>query len=488
MEDIKKIKIHSIKYNLVMNIIMKVSAVIFPLIMFPYAVRTLGADSYGRVGFAISVTSYFALLASLGIPSYAVRQCAKVRDDSYELAKTVKEILCINSISLCITCLIFFACLFIVPKFNNDKILILVAASSIILQTFGVEWFYQSIEQYDYITFRSIIVRIISLILLFMLVKDSNDYVMFCIVTVVSTVGSNIVNILRLPKLVDLKSNYKLEITKHIKPIFMLFFYYAATTIYTNLDVVMLGFMSDNSTVGYYNASVKIKNVLVSVITALGAVALPRASYYLSNDLIKEFNELIKKSLNYVLVVSLPLAAFCSVLSSDIIGFLAGEGYSESVVSMMIISPSIIFIGIGSITAWQLLIPLGRDKCTLIGAVVGAVVDLVINFLLIPQYGAAGASIGTLVAEFCVIIIHFIGLKDLKKEVIDYTNASKIIIGNIISILILVIMNSSIHFDIYIFSIIIKGVIFFLLYILIEAILKEKSICYVINFIKRKFI
>lgn len=486
MSDNNRYKIKSIKYNLVMNILLKMSAVIFPLIAFPYASRILGADSYGRVGFAISVTSYFSLLASLGIPSYAVRKCAQVRDDEYNLGKTVKEILLINTISLCITCCLFIICLFLVPRFYNDKLLIMLASSSIILQTFGVEWFYQAIEQYDYITIRSIIVRIISLVLLFLFVKKPEDYMFYCLVTVIGTVGSNVVNILKLPKLIDLKKKYKLELSIHFKPIFVLFFYYAATTIYTNLDVVMLGFMTDNSTVGYYNASVKIKNVLVSVITALGAVALPRASYYLSNDLMENFKNLIKKSLNYVLFVSVSLAVFFTMLSKNVILFLAGKGFEQSISSMMFITPAIIFIGIGSITAWQLLIPLRRDKYTLYGAVIGAMLDLCINFWLIPKYGATGASIGTLVAEVCVVCIHIIGLRDIILDVWDVKNTIKILIGSLISFLVLIIFGLFLRIENNLICIIIKGLFFFGIYFICEMIFREKSVIELCDVIKSK--
>ena len=137
-------KIHSVKYNLLMNIILKISAVLFPLITFPYTARTLGNEAYGRVGFAISIVSFFSFVASLGIPSYAVRKCAQKRDNSNELAKTVKEILIINTVSLCITYAVFIIGLLFIPKLREDSTIMMINSLSIILQTFGVEWFYQA--------------------------------------------------------------------------------------------------------------------------------------------------------------------------------------------------------------------------------------------------------------------------------------------------------------------------------------------------------
>ena len=481
-----KYKIHSVKYNLVMNIILKVSTVLFPLITFPYTTRILGAEAYGRVGFAVSVVSYFSLIASLGIPSYAVRKCAQNRDDPIALARTVKEILVINTLSLVITYCVFIGSLIVIPRFRTDYVIMLISSTSIILHTFGVEWFYQAIEQYDYITIRNICVKLISIVLLFAFVKDPSDIVPYSAVTVAGTVGSNILNLIRLPKLISLKDRYELNIKKHLKPIFILFFYYAATTVYTNLDVVMLGFLTNNSAVGYYTASVKLKNVLVGVVTALGAVALPRASYYLSNNDSGKFASLIQSSFNYVLLISLSAATYSTIKAKSIILLLAGNGYEGAIGSMMWIMPSIVFIGIGSITAWQILIPLGRDKCTLIGAVAGAVVDFCVNWLLIPLYGAMGASIGTLCAEICVILIHIIGLRDIILQFIDIHDIVKIFSGILLATTIMIVVGLLIHNNSPFTDCIITGIVFFASFTIAELALKEEAIMILWKAIKAK--
>lgn len=476
-EDTKnRFKIHSVKYNLAMSIILKTSSVLFPLITFPYTTRTLGAEAYGRVAFAVSVVSYFSLVASLGIPSYGVRKCAQKRDDPEELAKTVKEILAINTASLISTYIVFLGALFWIPRFRDDYNIMLICSASIILQTFGVEWFYQAIEQYDYITIRNIITKIISIIFLMVFVKKPSDVIPYSIVTVIGTVGSNVLNFIRLPKLVDINKRYKLNITQHIYPIFVLFFYYAATTIYTNLDVVMLGFLTDNTVVGYYNAAVKLKIVLASIVIALGTVVLPRASYYLSNNEKEKFASLIRTSINYVLLISFGLSAYATIEAKAIIHILAGRGYDGAVSSMMWSMPTVVFIGIGSITAWQLLIPLGRDKCTLVGAVIGAVVDYAINWLLIPKYGAAGASIGTLCAEISVVVVHLIGLRDIIGLYIDVKDIAKVFTGTFLGIIALQIARSFITGTSSFIECLITGVAFGSVYFISELLLKEEAV------------
>jgi O-antigen/teichoic acid export membrane protein len=474
-ENIQKYKVHSVKYNALMNIILRVSSVIFPLITFPYATRVLGASSYGLVNFVTSVVSYFALVASLGIPAYGIRKCAEVRDAPQKLAENVKELLVINTISLVITYIAFIVILRLVGRFWNNRVLFLISSSAIILQTFGVEWFYEAIEQYDYITLRNIAFKFVSLILLFAFVHSTADVIAYCGITVVGTVGSNILNIIRLPKYVDIKEKTKLNLKQHLKPVFTLFFYYAATTIYTNLDTVMLGFMTNNAVVGYYNSAVKVKTVLVSLITALGAVALPRISYYLGRNEIESFKKLIRSSFGYAFYISLPLAAYFSVEARPVLLFLAGKEYSPAISAMQIITPSIVFIGIGSVTAYQMLIPLKRDDYTMLGAVVGALVDLILNSIFIPKYGAAGAALGTLVAEISVVCVHCVALRDLLPLVIDKLEFLKILLSTGISTAVMVLVCNMLQINNYFAECACSVCVFGICYILSGIIMKIQT-------------
>ena len=427
-------KIHSMKYNILMNVILKISAVIFPLITFPYISRVLHADAYGRVMFVCSVVSYYSIIASLGIPSYAVRRCASVRNNKYELSKTVKELLIINTVSLVLTYALFILSVLVVPQFAQDKILFYISSTSILLQTMGVEWFYQAIEQYDYITIRNLIFKVLFLILLFFLVKSKHDILIYTALNVFGTTGSNIINIIRLHRYVDLRLVKRVDLKHHLKPVFMLFFYYAATTIYTNLDSVMLGFISGNTEVGLYNAAIKIKTILVSIITALGSVSLPRISYYLAQNKLEEFKKIIKISFQCIVFLSIPLTAYFILEAYPVLQILAGDEYISAVDAMQAIMPSIVFIGLGSVTAWQLLIPMGKDKVTLIAAVAGALVDLMLNAIFIPKYGATGAAIGTLVAEIVVFTVQAINLKKIIIETFDFNNSIKVLISAIVAL------------------------------------------------------
>ena len=185
-----------------------------------------------------------------------------------------------------------------------------------------------------------------------------------------------------------------------------------ATTIYTNLDNVMLGIMTTKEQVGYYDAAVKVKVILVSLVTSLGTVLLPRASYYVEMEMKGEFRRISAKALNFVMLVALPLMIFFMLFAEQSICFLTGGTlYESATLPMQIIMPTLLFIGITNVLGIQILVPLGREKTVLVSEIAGAVTDLILNAILIPLYGAAGAAIGTLAAEFAVLVAQYIALR-----------------------------------------------------------------------------
>ena len=182
-------------------------------------------------------------------------------------------------------------------------------------------------------------------------------------------------------------------------PIMIFFAMSCATTVYTNLDTVMLGFIKTDVDVGYYNAAVKIKSVLLGIVTSLGTVLLPRASYYIEHHEMDEFRRITKKAINFVFLIAVPLTVYFILYAKEGILFLSGDAYISAVIPMQVIMPTILFIGLTNIMGIQMLVPLGREKVVLYSEIAGAIVDLILNAILIPQLASAGAAIVTLVAE-----------------------------------------------------------------------------------------
>ena len=410
-------KVHSLKYNAIMNSILSVSNIIFPLVTFPYVARVLLPSGNGKIAFAASVANYFVLLASLGIPTYGVRACAIVRDDKDKLSKTVQEIFIINLIATIIVSAVYFVCVFAVPKFAAEKSLFLLNGITIVLNMFGMNWVFQALEQYDYITFRSIFFKLVSIVLMFIMVRTADDYVLYAGITVFAAVGSYCLNILRVRKIINFTGYRDYNFRQHLRPIFILFAQSLAISVYTNLDTVMLGLMKADTEVGFYNAAVKIKLVLFGVITAYGSVLLPRMSYYFRHGMDKRFRAVMVSGVNVTEMLSVPLAAFFVVFASEVMTLVAGNEYTEAVLPMRIIVTAIIPIGVAWVLGIQVLTPMGKEIYVLYSAIAGAAADLVLNFILIPPMGAAGASLATLAAEILVMAMQIYFLKDLFTEI-----------------------------------------------------------------------
>lgn len=418
-----------------MNAILTMSSFIFPLITFPYVSRILQPVGTGRVAFATSLITYFNMFAQLGIPTYGVRACAKVRDNREELTRTAHELLFINLFMSLLSYIGLGAALFFIPRLREEKALYLVISLTIFLSAVGMEWLYKALEQYTYITVRSITFKFAALIAMFLLVHEKDDYVIYGGITIFASSASNIFNWIHARKYIDRKWIGNYHIKKHLKAIFIFFSMACATMIYTNLDAVMLGFMKTDEDVGYYNAAVKIKTILVSIVTSLGTVLLPRVSYYVEHGQMDKFREISAKALNFVVLAAVPLMIYFMIFARYGIYFLSGSAYEGSILPMQIIMPTLLFIGITNILGIQILVPLGKEKIVLYSEIAGAVTDLILNTLLIPPFASAGAALGTLAAEFVVLIVQYAALKDLVKNLFQKISYGKIVTGILLGML-----------------------------------------------------
>lgn len=409
----KEVKQHSVKYNFLMNFILSASQFLFPMITFPYISRVLLAEGNGKVTFAASVANYFLMAASLGIPTYGIRACAQVRDRRDELSKTAQEILLINFITTVLVTVTYLICIVAVPRFRADKTLFLVNGINIVLNMVGMNWLFQALEQYDYITFRSLAFKVISIILMFAAVHEETDYVIYGGITVFAAAGSNLLNLVRARQYIDFRWMGGYHLKRHMKPILILFAQSLAISIYTNLDTVMLGFLKTDTDVGYYNAAVKIKSILVSLVTSLGNVLLPRMSYYAKERKKREFMDTMGMALNFTMLMSIPLAVYFCMFSTESIRFLAGGGYEGAIRAMEIITVSIVPIGVTGVLGIQVLTAIEKEKYVLYSVITGAVVDFILNSLWIPAHGAAGAAFATVIAEFAVLVVQLVFTREL---------------------------------------------------------------------------
>lgn len=464
----------SLKVNFVMNCILTLSSIIFPLISFPYVSRILSPSGIGRVSFATSIISYFSMLAQMGIPTYGIRACSQVRDDKRKLNTTVKELLTINLILCVCVYIIFFAMLFAIPRFREDKILLIIISLSIGFNAIGVEWLYRALEEYTYISIRSIVFKFIALILMLILINNSEDYLKYGALTIFAATGSNIFNFINLRKHVNLNECNKINLKKHFKPISVFFGMSVAATIYSNMDTVMLGFMKTDDDVGLYNAAVKIKSVLVSVVTSLGAVLLPRASYYYERNQKKQFLEITRKGLNFVFIAAGSLTVFFMLFSRESILALSGVEFEGAIPAMVFIMPSLLLIGTSNIIGLQMLVPMGKEKFVLFSEMAGAVVNIIVNAILIPRMSSAGAAVGTVVAEFIVVIVQVYYLKDVILDDVKQIQVLKIAVSIAIAS-VFSLLSKSLEIGSFL-KLIIAASVFYAVMGLLLVLLKEKFV------------
>lgn len=462
----------SLKLNFVMNAALTMSSIIFPIVTFPYVSRILMPSGTGRVTFATSLISYFSIFAQLGIPTYGIRACAQVRDDRAKLSKTVHELLIINLIMSFFAYIFFGVALVTVPRLFEDRILYIIISSTILLNVIGMEWLYKGLEKYSYITIRSVIFKFIALIAMFVFVHKKDDYIIYGAISIFAASASNILNIIHARKYIDFSFIGHYDLRKHLKAVLVFFAMSCATTIYTNLDTVMLGFMKSDIDVGYYNAAVKIKVILVQVVASLGGVLLPRCSYYVEKGMWAEFKRICSKALNFVVVIALPLSVYFIIYAQDAIVFLSGAEYLGAIFPMKIIMPTLLFIGITNILGLQILVPLGKERIVLYLEIAGAITDLLLNMILIPKFGASGAAMGTLVAEFVVLSVQYVALRKQLFDIFIKIQYWKIIAATIVSAV-------ASMFVFYLklgcfFNIVISAIVFGIIYLLVLLLLKEK--------------
>lgn len=414
-----------------MNFVKISLGIVFPILTIPYVSRILLADGMGKVNFAQGVINYFIMLASLGIPMYGVRAVAKERDDKEKLSQLVFELLIIICISTFIVFLLFLIFLNFSNRAKSEKELFIIMSMSIIFTNLGVEWFYQGIEDYTYITKRSVMFNIISFFLLFLIVKEKSDYVKYAFTLVFSACGSGILNFFNLRKHIYYKKKYKLNIKRHIKPIIIVLCFSIATSIYINLDSVMLGYLADDRSVGIYTLSMKFIKIVVVLVTTLGGVLIPRISYYIEKSLVEDFKRVSKLSANFTLMLGIPSIVGIVFLAPEIVTIFGGQDFTDSILCMRIATPIILFLGFSNLIGMQIMYPYGEEKSVLISVIVGAMVSFGMNSILIPRFNHIGAAIATVVAEGSVLVVQLI----LVRKILEFSLIDKNLVKYLIATL-----------------------------------------------------
>lgn len=398
-------KRQSLAKNAMLNTLRQLGAIAFPLVTFPYISRILGVTNYGKYTFSNSIVSYFSMFAALGITSYAIREGSGFRNDERKLTTFSDEVFTINMITMLISFCALIVLLCVWPKLQDYRLLILIQGLTIFFNTIGVEWLYSIFEDFSYVTMRSLSVQLVALVLMFTFVHSKDDYIIYAIITVLAAAGGNLFGFVYSRKYVHLKLTNHPHIMTHIGPMLILFFNAVAVTIYANSDITIIGIFKSNHTVGLYNVAVRIYTISKQLLNATVVVMLPRVSSYLHENKTKEYQELLNKTFNVLTILILPATVGLVILSPEIIKLIAGSAYIAGYRSLQILSIAIFFSVFASLITTGILLPKRREKKILVATMVGAIINILLNLVMIPIFSLNGAAITTLFAEFIVFLM-----------------------------------------------------------------------------------
>ena len=309
--------------------------------------------------------------------------------------------------------------LLVSKKINQYRTAILLFSIQIFFTTIGVEWIYSIFEEYAYITFRSILFKVLSIVLLFVFVRHKGDYLNYILVTVFAVVGSNILNFINIKKYCNLKFTLKINYKNMIPPILTIFAMQVAIQVYVNSDVTMLGYMKNDYAVGLYSVSTKIYNIVKGGVAAIVVVAIPRLSLYYSSDLKAKYIILLEELVDSILYISIPSMVGIILLSKQIILIISGKKFLSASLSLQFLAVAMVFAVLGTIVNSCVLIPAKKERYTLQNSIISALLNIGLNFILIPLFSQNGAAITTVFAEFAMTTLGLYNAKEIIKAIFN---------------------------------------------------------------------
>ena len=394
-----KPKEKSMGLNAILYASRTVLSIIFPLITYPYAARVLEVENMGAVQYTASIISYFLLVAELGITTYAMREGAQYRDNKEELEKFSSEVFSIGLISSILATFVLAFCIFFIPSFKTYTALFLVQGVSVLGNCLAINWLYTIKEDFGYIALRSLVVHIAALAFMFIFVRTRDDYVIYAATTVVANTGANVFNYFNARKYCRIRIRRFKEWRHHLKSICIIFGSNVTATIYGNSDKTMLGVMAGNYSVGLYGTSVNVYSALKGCISAVALSTLSRLSFYKNIGNIVEYEKAANRILSAILILLLPVVTGVFCISDEIILLIGGRSYIEASLSLKILSIGMFFSLMAIFYTSVVLLPNHQELIIMKGSIVSAVLNVILNLLLLTKFKQNGAAFTTLLAE-----------------------------------------------------------------------------------------
>ncbi len=401
----------SVKKNFSYQMIYEILIIILPFITSPYIARVIGAEGLGIYSFSYSVAYYFVLFSMLGLKNYGNRTIAQNRDNQTSLNEAFSSLFTLHAVISIICLLVYIGYIFTLKK---DRLYAVIQIMYVLSGLLDISWFYFGIEKFKLTVTRNVIIRLATVASVFLFVKDSHDLWKYCVILSVGHFISQATLWLPLHKYVKFSKTDFSMIKPHIKPMLILFIPAIAVSLYKYMDKIMIGAMASKTQLGFYENAEKVSNIPSTIINSFGIVMLPKMSNLAAKADNRKSLHYIKISMKYVMCLSFALAFGMAAIGGVFAPVFWGEEFITSGTLIMGLAVTLPFIAFANVIRTQYLIPQKKDKAYLSSVVCGAVVNLIINTILIKPMGAMGAMFGTIAAEIIVCLIQsFVVRKEL---------------------------------------------------------------------------
>ena len=380
--------------------------VLYPLITTAYISRIFLADGVGEIAFAVNIVTYFTLAASLGIPNYAIKVLAPVKNDSLALNRRFSELSSFIFFSSLASTLLYYIVIGWVYGHDASEERLnmgLILGMMVVANIFNYDWLFEAMEDFRYLAYRSIIIKVLALWMIFMMVKTRDDILIYCLIYAGITVANNFWNFLSAHRYVSYSYRH-LDIRSHLSPVFTLFAAAFATEIYTLLDSTMLGVMCEPEYLGYYSNASRVVRASFGMVFAAIAVFNPRLNYLYKTENREEYRMMFQRFYDVGMYLAIPAATGLFVFAPWVMTLMFGEAFAPGIFTLRLLSFLIIIFTFASVFGHVGLIIYGKEKYLLIAAVAGAVINFMLNRVLIPSYMHQGAAMASLISE-CLITI-----------------------------------------------------------------------------------
>ena len=413
--------------NYLYNLSYQILTIILPIITVPYVTRIFTSEDLGSYGFYYSIVSYFSLFAMLGIGIYGTKQIAAARD----VSSTFWNIYAIQLIASLLALFVYVITLVSIPKMSGMVPIIL----GIVLLTkmIDISWLFTGKEDFKKITLRNTMVKVAGVISIFTFIKSSEDLYLYIFLIVIFDFLGQFVMWIPAKKFIKRPSFDTKIIKKNLHPIVLLFLPQVAISLYVVLDRTLLGLLGSYSDVGIYEQGQKLTSILLTVVSSLGAVMLPRVANLLSERKEKEAQNMVRFSFILYNLIIFPMIFGLIAINEVFVRLFLGQNFQDVKYVLYIIVFNIMFIGWTNILGYQVLVVRNKNKEFMLSTTIPAIVSVAVNITVIPFFGYIGASITSVVVEFLVFAIQWYYSRNIiNKNLLFNKDLAKIICSSLV--------------------------------------------------------